>query len=392
MSEWVSVLGVFWILWALDGVRVLPRRIFTFMPGRWRRGAAVAYSRLSRPGVWPGCGRVIAADIPLAISPVGVCNRATGAAGRPMESPPTSQAWRWEEVRNVGVSEGWIYINGGRFCPDTGHVPAPLLLALAQTAPGRRVARIDALLAQWLRPAHLRRRARVLAGRTADVARLNLAALLGAVAVTLYLAGDVAGRVPAHVSERVALALPWVAGALLVLHLAAVARAWRTLARLKPVAGEKRRANLLSALLLPPQALRLRALLGEGFFPAQHPLAAALAFASGRGQLEIAFNVVADLRWPMGERSATALEREVTAGFRVALEAKVTEALAAANLPLDALLAPPEPDAPGSCRYCPRCRDQFAAGPGACPHGVELQPLDRTKPSREAVKNHGWRS
>ena len=60
------------------------------------------------------------------------------------------------------------------------------------------------------------------------------------------------------------------------------------------------------------------------------------------------------------------------------LEVRVGALLRRANLAPDALLAPPAADAPGSCSYCPRCRDQFVSGVQRCPHGVELCPVRRS--------------
>ena len=375
MSEWGQVLAVFWALWALDGGRMLPRRMFTFRWGGAGWGGVFTFSRLSRPGILPWSGRATVADVPLSVSSTGICNQPVGSAGRPVESPALSRAWLWADVREVGVAKGWLFVNGERFCPDSGHLPAPVLLALAQSPAARRRERIDAHITGWLRPAMLRRRRRVLQGRTTIVAWLNGASLLGLLGTTLYLAGDLAGRVPAGVSERVAALLPWWLGLLLGLHVAAVSFVWRVLRRLRPVGPEQRGTHLLSALLLPPQALRLRALLADGFFPIQHPLAWSLAVTEPRTRRGLAFNVVADLRWPTREEALSPVGRTVVAEFRSLLEPKIAALLAAAEISPAELLAPPIPDAPGSTCYCPRCRDQFTAGGGKCPQGIELQPL-----------------
>ena len=335
-----------------------------------------------------------AADVPLALSPTGVCNLPAGVAGRPGEIPPTIRAWRWDDVREVGVAGGWIFVNGARFCPDTGHVTPRELLALAKLAAPAREARLRGVMARWFRPVHLRRRARVLMARTRVVAALNAVLFVGMLALTVYVAGDFSARVPARVSAALANALPWLLLGLLATHVAAVVLAWRAVRRLKAVAREKRAANLFSALMLPPQALRLRTLAGEGFFPPQHPLAAVLAFGGERARREWAFNVVADLRWPMPVAALTptpllepaeaplpkrdpetAVAREVIEWFRTALERRVVPLLRAGGVTLEELLAAPRPDAPASCSYCPRCRDQFVVGARVCPHGIELKAL-----------------
>lgn len=376
MSEWVSVLAVFWVLWALDGVRVPRRRVFSFVIGGTGRIARAGYARVSLPGLWPGRWRMTADDVPVSLSPAGICNRPVGAAGRPGEGPAKAHVWRWEEIREVGVADGWLYVNGARFSPNTGHVVAPELLVLARLAPPVREARIRSLVNRWFRPVHLRRRARVLEGRTRIAAALNAVTLTGFVVLSIYVVGDVASRIAPEWSGRVAAALPWILGVLFVLHVVPVIVVWRALRRLKPVRLEKRSANLFSALLLPPQALRLRSLAGEGYFPAQHPLAGFLAFGEAAARVRWGFNVIADLRWPIDAAGDSPLAQEIAGWFRGILEAKVVTLLAAEGVALETLLSPPPRDAAASCRYCPRCRDQFVAGPEVCPHGVKLRPLE----------------
>ncbi|WP_414663492.1 hypothetical protein [Horticoccus sp. 23ND18S-11] len=378
MSEWMTVLAVFWALWALDGARLRPRSGFTVVGGcgRWRRAFQ---GKISLPGFWPGSWRVQLDDVPVAISPVGVSNRPAGSIGRPDERPARIVAWRWAEIREVGVARGWIFINGARFCPDTGHVTAPELIALARLAPAERDPRIAGVIARWFRPEHLRRRLRVLVARTAVPVQFNAIVFLGMVGITVYVVGDLASRLPERASTLLAEWLPWMMLGLFAAHVAAVVFAWRAVRRLKPVTAQKRTSTLLSALLLPPQALRLRALAGEGFFPVQHGAAGMVAAGSGRAVCAAAFNALADLRWPARVEDEPAVAREIDAWFRGALEARLTALLAAAGISTEALLAPPEPDSPASCRYCPRCRDQFNDERGQCPNGVPLCPLARVR-------------
>ena len=319
------------------------------------------------------------ADIPISLSPVGLSNRPVGTAGRPGEAPAAVRAWRWEEVQKAGVADGWVFVNDKPFCPDTGHLSAREILALARMVPAAREARIRAHLERWFRPAQLRRRVRVLIGRTRLPAIFNGVTFFGMAAMTAYLAGDLASWLPVFWSERLASALPWLLLGFFALHVAAVVMAWRGMRRLKALRPEKRGANLFGALLLPPQALRLRALVGEGFFPAQHPLAAVVAWESQEAGVQWSFNVVADLRWPVGDVDDLPLGREVATWFRVALEAKVRSLLARSGVTPEDLLAAPRPDSPESCRYCPRCRDQFVAGREVCPHGVVLEALPPMK-------------
>lgn len=382
MSEWTSVLAVFWALWAADGVRLAPRPGFTVVGGCRARGVRASFSRLSVPGLLPHTWRMTTTDVPLALSPEGLCNRPVGSAGRPAEAPAVAQAWRWSEVREVGVARGWIYVNGLRFCPDTRHVSAPELLALTGLTPPVRAVRIDALMRRWLRPAHLRRRARVLEARTAIVARANALSLVALLALSVYVVGDLAPRLPHGASAGLAAALPALLTGLLALHLTAVVLTRRAVRRLKAVTTDTRGTTLLSAWFMPPQALRLRAAAGEGFFPVQHPLAAALAWGAPAEVRRMAFRVMSDLRWPIGEAADAPLAREIAGWFRGALAERIAPLLQAASLSVETLLAAPRRNAPGSCSYCPRCQDQFVAGRTECPHGVTLRPLPRSDSGR----------
>ncbi len=322
---------------------------------------------------------MVTADVPLSFSPEGISNRPAGAAGRPAERPAEIRGWRWVDVREVGVAGGWIYVNGVRFCADTGHVAARELLALAQMPAAAREARLRVVMARWFRPAHLRRRVRVLAGRTEMPAALNLFVLIAMLGLTIYVAGDFASWLPTRWSDALVTALPWGLLAVLVAHVTAAVMTWRAVRRLKPVATQKRGANLFSALMLPPQALRLRALAGDGFFPAQHPLAAALAFGSEGARREAAFDVLSDLRWPIDDEDDPEQAKDVARWFRAALQQEIAPRLERAGLAEADLLAPPAPDAPASCDYCPRCQAQFVAGRQTCPHGVPLERLPRAK-------------
>ncbi|MBL9202332.1 MAG: hypothetical protein JNL39_17615, partial [Opitutaceae bacterium] len=296
-------------------------------------------------------------------------------AGRPADAPHVAQAWAWADLREVASVDGWLVVNGAKFCPDTGHVSPAELLAVAKLAPQAREARVRAWLRRWLRPAQVRRRVQVLRGRTRGVAVRNAVTLGGYAALSIYLGAEAAARVPERTSIAIVALLPWVLLGLVATHFAGVFAAWRAMKRLPTVAAHKRGMNLFTAALMPPQALRLRALVGEGFFPAQHPLAIILALATTAAKREAAFNVIADLRWPIGGADDPPLAREIAAWFRSALAAEIEPRLRAAGLAPELLLAPPVADSPAACAYCPRCQDQFTAGRTTCPHGITLQPI-----------------
>src|SRR5882724_4673344 len=305
MPEWDAVLRIFWALWAVNGMRLVRQ------PGLTARDGRMDFGRFSWLGVWPGGWRIVLADVPFSVSPAGVSNRPAGVVGRPADPPRVALAFLWEEVRKVGLARGWVYINDRRFCPDSGHLPAPEFLALAALPPADRERRLRDLLRDWLRPAHVRRRALVLRARTATVVMLNALLLVLLAALTAQLAaGGTAAAAPGW-SPAVADRLPLLLGCLALLHAGACAAAGIALRRLKIVSGkDQRRAALLGAFFFPPQALRLRAMLGEGFFPVQHPFAIALALVPpGPARDRWLFQGIADLHWPIDDRDDPALAR-----------------------------------------------------------------------------------
>jgi hypothetical protein len=377
MAEWTSVLVVFWALWLADGVRFAPTEIFNFI-GLGRR-AVGHHDRWHWPHGWPAGWRITCADIPFSWSPEGICNRPAGTMGRPTEQPVRVRAWRWSEVQEARIDGGWLLINGGRFCRDTGHLTPATLLALAKLDEKTREAQLQWRMDRWWRPAHLRRRRKVLVARTENVATLNACFLIWAAAITIYLAGDFSARLPGNWANAIGRALPLWGGGLGLMHFAAVIVAWITLRKLKPARVDTRGTALFSALMLPPQALRLRALLGEAFFPLQHPLAYVAAFGRPQELAEASFQVLADMRWPAGVEMDPPLARDISGWFRGQLERRLTPALKRAGVDVRRLFDAPEADGAESCTYCPRCRSQFVAGRVRCPRGIELQPVVRRK-------------
>jgi hypothetical protein len=375
MTEWASVLLTFWALWLIDGLKLPPAERFG-VAGRGQR-ARFAHGRLLWPAWLPGGWRTTVADVPFALSPRGICNRPVGAAGRPVEAPLAATAWAWEDIRETGVDGGWITINGRRFSRDTGHLRASQILGLARMAEPLRTPRVAWWIQRWVRPAHLRRRVRVLDARTDGAVALNEMFFGTAVVVTVYLAANGATRLPVAWADLIARSLPLLIGWLLLLHFVAVLLAWRAVRRLKAAGEDKRGVALFSAGLLPPQALRLRGLAGEGYFPAQHPLAHALAFARPPELARLAFQTLGDLRWPVGAQDDSELAREIAAWHRGALGACLAPLLAAAGVKEAELFEAPRADGPASCQYCPRCGSQFVTAEARCPHGVGLLPVRR---------------
>jgi hypothetical protein len=381
MSNQTLFVAVFWAFFLLDGVSVRRRSRFGFTSWLGGRRAWPAWRRWHFPSPWPAGWNVVADDLPFSFSPAGVVNWPAGAAARPVEAPDNTQAWRWGEIRQVEEKLGWLVINERQFCPATGHLTAAEMAALsAALAPldaEGRAALLRARLRGWLRPAHLRRRALVLRVQTGGVAIFNVAVLAGSAALSGWFLGGFREAAADWVSARVGLLLLWLA----LMHLWGMGLAWWTRRRLRQISRQPVLAKsvLVGALFLPPQALRLRATLGTGWFPPSHPAAVALAFAPAAVRDRMVFNVLADLRWPLAPPAGGPLAGEILAWYRTAFGDELKRLLRREGLEADELLAAPVPDGPSSCAYCPRCQSQFVDAGAACPHGVPLLPLSHEK-------------
>ncbi len=380
MSEWLPLLGVFWVLYLVDGLKILRRPRFSFVSWWGGRGTTVNHGRAHGLAPLPGGWRAWADDLPWAFSPVGLCNEPIGSAGRPVDIPAGVVAWRWEDIREMRIQSGWLWVNGQPFAPATPHFSLEELRQLAARCaalpPAARAELLRGLLRRWLRPAHLRRRAAVWRGRTGQLALLNATVFAFIAALTVYLLFDLSRYLPDSIAQRFAHALPWMLGYAAVLHGLAIVLAWRAHRRLPPERRALRGSQLFAAALLPPQALHLRALLGEAWFPPMHPLACTVALASPDAVRVFAFQTLADLRWPLPpSRPRSAVAADIANWFRTELTNDVEAMLRAAGLVPAELLTPPAPDYPTSCAYCPRCRDQFVAGHTTCPRGISLLPL-----------------
>lgn len=381
MSEWGSVVAGFWFFWLLDGAQFRPDGLWMFRAALARRRARGSFGPWQLPSFSPWGWSASERDVPFALSPAGIAARPVGAAGRPADVAPIVAAIRWEDMQHVESRKGWLLINGGRFCRDTGHLTPEDLKALAASPPERRAERIEAHLRRWLRPARLRRRVRVLVGRSSFLATCNAVAGAICFGVTLYLVGNLAAWLPARWADAVTRSLPLWLGYALVLHVVAVVTAARLRRRYVPASRYHAETPLAVAALFPPQAFRLRNLVVAKSLPAQHPLSLALALGDRRTIAEAAFNVLSDLRWPVDDRRDSPLAREIVAWHRASLTPMVEALVRAYAVPVEELLAPPAPDGASSCAYCPRCRAQFVTSEGKCPQGVPLRLLARVPSS-----------
>lgn len=394
MSDWWSVLAIFWIAYLIDGLRRTPRaHTIVRRAAPWPAVLRHAGLHLLPPAPWTW--RFRADDPPFALSPEGLCNQPVGTAARPAEPAQFTAVWRWEQIETIVEKRGWLVINGRLFGPATTAWPAADLLALAAAlkplAPAAREAHLRRWLALRLRPAHWRRRTAVVRRRTSDAALLNTATLLACAAATAIVCLTPATEEYEETPRILALLPPllWFALAGYIGGIAATVFAARRLRRwLQPGTTKA----ILSAACFPPHGLRWRRLISDSAAPAPHPLLVALAAPGKTLRAATAFDALADARWPLplpendpaivrteplpdAANAALATAAAIRTWQAAEFERRFRAWFAVAGIDADALLAPPPRDNSGACAYCPRCRSQFSRADGRCSRGIPLQPL-----------------
>jgi hypothetical protein len=394
MSDWWSVIAIFWIAYLFDGLRRTPRaRTLVRRAAPWPAVLRHAGLHLLPPAPW--AWRFRADDPPFSLSPEGLCNQPVGTAARPAEPAQFTAVWRWEQIETIVEKRGWLVVNGRLFGPAATAWPAAELRQLAAElkplAPAAREARLRRWLGLRLRPAHWRRRMAVVRRRTGDVAILNTATLLACAAATA-----IACFTPAteeyEEAPRILALLPPLLWFALASYASGIASALFAARRLRRWLQPGTTKAILSAACFPPHGLRWRRLLTDSVVPAPHPLLVALAAPGKTLRADCTFNALADSRWPLPlpehdpaivrteplpdvATAALATAATIRAWQAAEFECRFRTWFAAAGLDADALLAPPPRDNSGACAYCPRCRSQFTRADGRCSHGIPLQPL-----------------
>lgn len=382
MSDWWLPVAAFWFWYFADCLKA-GRRACLVVSRAWGHGdAGVHHGPVALTSVFPASWHVRTEDPPLAFSPEGLTNVPVGSAGRPAPAPSQGQVWRWEEVRELAEKHGRIFINGQEFCPVTAFTTLAEMRRLIEgcknRTPEARSAWLLARVAGWFRPAHLRRQRRVLLGRTGTLAVWVSFGFLLSALVSAYVLGWSFLPLSAAWTDWLGRILPLVLLYLLGVHLAIVVLGWRVHRRLLRKRGEARFSLLFSALLLPPQAYRLRSRIGAEFFQQAHPLAW-LAVAAGRTDfVDFARQAVADLRWPLaaGHRERPELATAISSWMGCCVGGEVGRLLKLRGVAEAELLKAPKRDSAESGLYCPRCQSQFTSREGRCPHGIALRPLE----------------
>jgi len=381
MTEWWLLIAAFWFWYFADCLKAGLKPRFFLSRAFGRRRASVWHLPGAVIPPLPTASFVRTEDPPIAFSPEGLTNVPAGSAGRPAPAPVIGQSWRWEDVRQLGQSRGRIFINGQDFCAVTPFTTLAGLRALIDGSRNRtskeRAVWLTGQLACWFRPAHLRRQQTVLLGRTATLVALTSSAFAVTLLLSVYLLVGSALPVSVELAARLGKLLPAFGLYLLGLHLAIVVMGWRIHRRLMPKRGEERLNMMLSATMLPPQALRLRSRIGAEFFKPAHPLAWLAVLAGQKDFAEYARQAVADLRWPLVpvRNVDPALSATISAWMSERIAGEVDRLLLERGVDRAELLKTPEPDSAGSCAYCPRCRSQFTSAVARCPYGIKLLPL-----------------
>lgn len=378
MSEWQMLLAVFWAFYALNGfsARRRARFHFTSLAGKPRGG--------TKQGNWshfpfsPFGWRMQADDVPFSFSPTGITNLPVGSSVRPVELPLNPISWAWDDIKKVAQKSGYIWINGSRFCPASGHLSVTEIKALAKLSAPDRTAKIEHIIARWFRPHRLRRLHRMVKLRTELAAVVNLYATILAIAISLFLVSNGLGILPKSTVTTIAHSIPAALITVLVFHGLAIVLAWINNRRMIRWGALPPSTTLFSVALFPPQALQLRAILADAIWPATHPLTAAVAFSTPADLEEIAGNTWRDLQWPLPATTrANTPSSEITQWHRDAVTPQIKSLFKSAGIDPASAQTAPAPDSPVACAYCPRCHDQFVRPDGQCPHGIKLIPLDR---------------
>lgn len=428
MAEWWSVVAVFWALYLADGVSLGRReRLFlsswrggcTWRPRCawrlrfWRREkradpAAKGIAAAARPArtagltqaswhfppPWPWAWALALDDLPASLAPEGLGNWPAVSTARPPAAPDALRAIRWETVETIARRGDWLLIDGRRFAPATEALDAGELRRLAERLKPLAAPERAKVLAAWqarrFSVLRARRRLAVALRRTRGLALMNTLQAGGWLALSVgLLSGAFSPELPAdqpfepwrHLASPQA---PWwmLGGWLVLAHGLGVFDAWGLHRRLHPSRKEERANLVFSALLLPAQALRLRAALLRPLARGLSPLAGTLAVGTPAEARAAAQATLRDADYPVRPASLppllARLADEAAALARPALERALADATAGslAGLKPAELLAPPARPGPGVCAYCPRCGDEFVRADGMCPQGVKLKAIE----------------
>ncbi len=416
MSDWWSVVALFWALYLANGVSGGRRERLFLSAWRIRRAprsrdtrrdkTASTVRRLAHPAQtatltqagWfftpplPWAWALALEDLPVGIATAGLTNWPAASTSRPPALPDHTNAARWEKSGAVSTKGAWMTLGGRRFSPVTAALNAAglrnLTARLASVAEPQRAAVIIAWQNRFFSVLRARRRLAVGLARTRGLAWLNTLQFAGWLLLSIGLLNDAfdPGQPFSALGSWRRLdpaQIPWWAlcAGLLSAHFIAVVAAWRIHRRLYPKSTDERANLIFSALLLPAQALRFRMVLLRPLAQGMAPLAGALAAGTPETARVAAAATLLDICHPIRSvvlpASIANLVDEAAELARPAVERALCAATTDGRTGLRPaeLLAPPADAPPSACAYCPRCGDSFVHREGKCPHGVRLRPL-----------------
>ena len=405
MAEWGAVVARVWALYLADGMGAGRRERLYLSAWRggwrwrfWRRGpgparaASLTQASWFFAPAWPWSYTLATEDLPVGLTVEGLANRPRASTTRPAFRPNIPRAVKWEDMGEIATSGGWLTLDGRRFAPATEALDAHELRRLAARLRPLPAAGRAAEIAAWhtrrFSVTRARRRFVVALGRTRGLAVLNTVQTAGWVALSVGLLAEFFSPVSptGEIDPWRQLGTPqgswWILVAALALtHGLAVWEAWSLHRRLHPERKEERGNLVFSALLLPPQALRLRAALMRPLARGLAPLAGALAAGTPETAREAAAATWRDVLYPARPENLppffATLGDEAAGLARPAVERSLAQATASglAGVTPAELDAAPAHFARGVCAYCPRCGDGFARADGVCPQGVVLKPV-----------------
>ncbi|MEY4488082.1 MAG: hypothetical protein RIQ79_590, partial [Verrucomicrobiota bacterium] len=278
MSEWWSVVALFWALYLADGVsggrrerlflsswrgacawRFWPRRRSKKSAAGVRRVQPARTATLTQAGwhftpPWPWAWTLALEDLPGGLAAEGLTNWPGTSTARPPALPDHTGAVRWETVDKINTTGGWLTLGGRRFMPTTTALDAAGLRSLAERLgpmnPARRAKEIAMWQSRFFSVLRARRRLATGLARTRGLASLNTLQFTGWLLLSAALLGGVFDPAqpfgPLGSWRRLDPAqIKWwgLCGGLLFTHVVAVIAAWRLHRRLYPKLKDER-ANL----------------------------------------------------------------------------------------------------------------------------------------------------
>jgi hypothetical protein len=232
--------------------------------------------------------------------------------------------------------------------------------------------------------AHTRRKFQAILAHSRPLASVNIVQFVFCVLSTIYLTTGFASYLPDMACDFFGKNIKGILFSYVLAHIWSVSEFFRLHCHFYKRKSTDRMYVLATALLLPPQALRLRNRLIENMVQTQHPLAIALAVGKANESADMAKATLRDIYWPLLPCWLPSLTRMITIEASQLINPIIKKcleirAMTDARFSADKLLAQPkvaEKDF-GVCAYCPRCGDTFTRMDGSCANGTPLLPLSK---------------